>query len=99
MSFNLLSSEDVTQTLASRLKSRRLDQNLTLKGLSSRSGVAVSTLKKFEQSGQISLKSFVKLASTLQDNAALENLLLAPEYTSIEEVLAQRPQAKRGRIN
>ena len=98
MSFSLLAPEEIATDLAKRAKGRRLALDLTLEGLAKRSGVALGTLKKFERTGQISLISFIRLAVALKDDAALERLLLEPEYDSLEDVLGHKNTRKRGRI-
>ena len=94
----MYSSEETTLAIAARLKRRRLARELTQQGLARRSGVALSTLIKFERSGQISLKSFVRLAMALQDEAALENLMREEEFATLDEVLRSDKKRQRGRI-
>jgi transcriptional regulator with XRE-family HTH domain len=91
-------SEDVAAEIAVRLKNRRLAQNLSQEGLARRSGVALGTLKKFERTGQIALVSFIRLVITLKDEAALENLLIEPEFETLDEILQSGKKPKRGRI-
>jgi len=98
MTFAMLPSEDIAAELAVRLKSRRLAQNLTLEGLAKRSGVPLGTLKKFERTGQIALKSFIRLAVVMKDEAALEKLLLEQPFETLGEVLGSGSKPKRGRI-
>lgn len=98
MSFATQSSEDIAAALAARLKSRRLAQKLTLEGLARRSGVPLGTLKKFERTGQIALVSFIRLVVALKDEAALENLLLAQKFETLDEVLESGKKPQRGRI-
>lgn len=98
ISFMMLPAKEVALELASRLKMRRLAQNLTQAGLSRRSGVPLGTLKKFERSGQISLPSFIRLAIALQDERALENLLREPEFKTLDDVLQSDKLPRRGRI-
>ncbi|MFP6748734.1 MAG: XRE family transcriptional regulator [Alphaproteobacteria bacterium] len=98
MTFMMLSCEDIAATLATRLRRLRLARSLTLEGLARRSGVALGTLKKFERTGQISLVSFIRLAVTMRDEAALENLLLAQPFETMAQVLDDRKTPKRGRI-
>ena len=98
MSFAMQSSEDISAALAARLRSRRLAQKLTLEGLARRSGVPLGTLKKFERSGQIALVSFIRLVVALKDEAALENLLLAQKFETLDEVLESGKKPQRGRI-
>ena len=92
------SSDEIAMGLAKRAKGRRLSLDLTLEGLARRSGVALGTLKKFERTGNISLVSFIRLSVALNDDAALERLLLEPEYDTLEDVLEVKKKRKRGRI-
>ena len=98
MSFTLISSKDIAAELSGRLKSRRLEQNLTLEGLARRSGVPLGTLKKFERTGQIALLSFIRLVVALKDEAALEGLLRAQKFETLAEVLESSKKPRRGRI-
>lgn len=73
---------------------------LTQEGLALRSGVALPTLRKFEQKGSISLESFLKLMLVLD---GLEDMLQAcaprqTAFSSIDEVLQvdKRAKPKRG---
>ena len=97
VAFSILPSEDVARELAVRLRDRRLAEQLTQEGLAQRSGVPLGTLKKFERTGQVSLLSFIRLAVTLKDEAALGNLLRPRDFQSLEQVL-EKPQRKRGRV-
>ncbi len=72
----------------------------TQQGLSSRSGVSLPSLRKFEQSGRISLESFAKLLMVL---GGLEEVVEAVKskqttFASIDEVLTDQepPKRKRG---
>jgi len=94
----MISSEDTTAAIAKRLRSRRLAQQLTQQGLADRSGVPLGTLKKFERTGQIALVSFVRLAIALQDERALDNLMLEEKFSSLDEVLRIDKKRQRGRI-
>ena len=94
----LSSSDEIAMELAKRAKGRRLSLDLTLEGLARRSGVALGTLKKFERTGNISLVSFIRLSVALNDDAALERLLLEPEYDTLKDVLEVKKKRKRGRI-
>ena len=93
-----MSSKDIAAEFSARLKNRRLAQKLTLEGLARRSGVPLGTLKKFERTGQIALLSFIRLVVALKDEAALERLLLAQKFETLDEVLESNKKPKRGRI-
>ena len=65
MSFTLKSQQEVMQEIAERAKLKRLEQNLTQEGLALRSGVSLGSIKRFERSGEISLKSLIDIALAL----------------------------------
>lgn len=65
MTFILKSRQEITQEIASRAKEIRLKQNLTQEGLALRSGVSLGSIKRFERSGEISLKSLIEIAIAL----------------------------------
>ncbi len=86
--------------IAQNMKQRRLALNLTQAGLSERSGVALSTLRKFEQSGAISIDNLLKLMLVVGGLTKIVDAS-APNQTrfsSIDDVLSgkTRPMRKRG---
>jgi len=58
---SLISISKAQQKLAENIRDRRLSMELTQTGLAKRSGVPLATLRKFEQTGVISLEPFLKL--------------------------------------
>ena len=89
------------RTIAENIRECRLQRNLTQEGLSERSGVPLSTLRKFEQQGTLSLESFLKLLMVLGKLDTLVKATEVPEapFTSLDEVIALdiAPKRKRGR--
>lgn len=86
--------------LAENMRERRLALNLTQAGLSERSGVALGTLRKFEQSGAISIDNLLKLMLVV---GGLREIVEASapvqkRFLSIDDVLSgkTRPMRKRG---
>jgi transcriptional regulator with XRE-family HTH domain len=71
--------------------------DLTQEGLAERSGVSLSTLRKFEQKGSISLESFLKLLSVIGGLEEVINALKPskPNFKSIDEVLKQRQKSPK----
>ena len=53
-------------SLRDRFKERRLNLRYTQNTLADMTGVSLGSLKRFESSGEISLKSFLKLSVTLE---------------------------------
>ncbi len=90
------------ELLKQYLKEKRLQTGLSQEGLANRSGVKLATLRKFEQSGMISLKSFLKLLSILGGLDKVMDVLKPtdPIFHSIDEVikLAKKPRRKRGKL-
>ena len=97
----LITLPKAQQRLAENIRQLRLALELTQEGLAERSGVPLPTLRKFEQKGQISLESLLKLLMVL---GGIEEIIKATqpklaEFTSIDDVLSANnaPVRKRGR--
>lgn len=69
---------DLQHALSSLIRQQRLADNLTQVELAARAGVSLAVLRKFEQSGKISLPSFLKLAYTLRISDRLWDTLNEP---------------------
>lgn len=96
---SLMSVSKAQSALAENARKRRLAQGLTQKGLAERAGVPVSTLRRFEQEGAISLESFLKIHLVLE---ALENIVraTAPDqetFQTIDDVLDDKSPTERKR--
>ena len=90
VSVSLLDEGDVQSALAAHLRRRRKGRGYSREQLAERSGVPAATIKKFELTGQISLRQFLLLWQSLDDLQALYALTTgaaraAPQ--SIEDVL------------
>jgi transcriptional regulator with XRE-family HTH domain len=97
---SLISSSKALRMIAENVRFRRLSAGLTQEGLAERSGVALPTLRKFEQRGIISLESLLKLLLVV---GGLEEVIeaikpLKSTFASIDEVLKEDTSIrKRGR--
>ena len=78
---------EITLDLAKRVQKIRKRRKITQKQLAARSNVSYATLKKFEQTGQISLMSLVKIAMELGLADEIKTLFSQPVYLNIDEVL------------
>ncbi len=58
--FNIASPNEVAKQIASRVKARRLELNLTQEGMSAKAGVKFATYRRFEQTGEISLRGLLQ---------------------------------------
>lgn len=86
--------------LAKNIRERRLAMSLTQAGLSKRSGVALATLRKFEQSGAVSIDNLFKLMLVV---GGLDEVVKVSgsdhtNFTSIDDVVSGqvKPKRKRG---
>jgi transcriptional regulator with XRE-family HTH domain len=98
ISINMASAQEVQEMIAQKLRARRLDLNLSQQSLSDKSGVSYGSLKKFENTGQISLESLIKLAIIL-DSIDDFNSLFAPksyEKLSLDALISEKSR-QRGR--
>ena len=78
---------DICKSIADRVKSRRLELNLTQSGLAARAGVNIESYRKFERKGEISLLSLVKLAFALDSTNEFNNLFIQKQYQTLDDLL------------
>lgn len=77
--------------IAHRLKEIRKRRKISRERLSVISGVSYATIRHFEDTGEISFTSFVKIALALQFYRDLDNIFkIDEEYQSIEDVINER---------
>ncbi|WP_252179860.1 transcriptional regulator [Endozoicomonas sp. 4G] len=86
---SLLTPNDVQQQLATAVMDRRKAKKWSRQSLAERSSVPASTIKKFESTGQISLRQFILLWQAVDQLEALVALTEKAESMpgSISEVL------------
>lgn len=78
---------EINKELAKRMVQLRRRRKISQKELAARSGVSLGSLKRFEQTGEISLQSLTKLAIALGVEGELETLFAEVPFESIEEVI------------
>lgn len=78
---------EINIEIANRMIQLRKRKKISQKELAARSGVSLGSLKRFEQTGEISLQSFTKLAIALEVEEELESLFNDVPFGSIEEVI------------
>jgi len=81
---------EITAALAQRLRARRKERKFTQAELSVRSGVSLGSLRRFEATGEVSLKSLTKLATALSLEADFEQLFTRRQYQSIQEIIDEQ---------
>ena len=95
-------TQEALIALSKNMRSRRLALDLTQAGLSKRSGVALATLRKFEQTGAVSVENLFKLMGVV---GGIEEVIeaSAPKkntFSSIDDVLSgtSKPLRQRGTL-
>lgn len=73
--------------IAEREKSKRKSKKLTQQELSKRTGISLGSIKRFEQTGEISFVSLLKIADVLNETDSFDELFNTHTYRSIQEVI------------
>jgi transcriptional regulator with XRE-family HTH domain len=95
--YALMTPGDVARQLAERLRTCRLMRGWKQSTLAARAGVSLASLRRFEQSGQISLKHLLRLSFTLGRLPDFELLLQPPPADSIASLESLSSASKRCR--
>ena len=86
----VMSREEIMLKMASNVENRRKQYRLTQRQLAQQAGVTYSSYRRFEQTGRISLDSFVKIARILDCEKELLELFTKRHYNSIQEVFDEK---------
>jgi transcriptional regulator with XRE-family HTH domain len=94
---NLLSPSELTKDIGTRAHDLRLQRGLRQVDLAQRAGVPLSTLKRFERTGQGSTDLLIRVAVALQAESALGQLFAERAPESLDEILARSRKPMRVR--
>lgn len=85
--------------IATRVRQRRLELNLSQEELAKRAGMKLPTYRKFEQTGIISFERLLNVAFALNCLDDFDVIFTKKQYTSIDEVIneGQIKSRKRGK--
>ena len=78
---------EINIDIAKRMVAIRKRRKISQKELAKRSGVSLGSLKRFEQTGEISLLSLTKISIALELDEEMENLFSEVPFNSIEEII------------
>ena len=99
MKFTLKTPEETSKILSIRLKELRLLKKWKRSTLAKRSGVTESSLKRFEQTGKVSMEKFLKLIFALGRLDEIDALLIPPTAQSLQDLKkSEKMISKRGTI-
>jgi len=87
INLDIKTANEINTGIARRLSSIRKRRKITQRDLAKKSGVSYASLRRFEETGEISLNSLSKLAIALDLSSELEDLFAQAPFNSIEEVL------------
>jgi len=97
---NCLNPHEVAKEIATRVRQRRLELNLTQSGLALRADIKLPTYRHFEQTGEISLSALLRIAVALDALADFNELFAQRKYETIDEILNDsKTKRKRGKKN
>ncbi len=100
LSFSLDTPHDVAMKISERVKARRLELNLTQEGIAIRAGVKFATYRRFEQTGEISLRGLLQVAFALNMLSDFDTVFSQKQYQSIDDVINEHKiNRKRGKRN
>lgn len=87
ISIDIKTPTEITTGIAKRFSLIRKRRKITQKDLAKKSGVSYASLRRFEETGEISLISLSKLAIALDISEELDSLFSDVPFNSIEEVI------------
>ncbi len=91
------SPDAILKGIAARVKERRLEKDLTQKAFAKRAGIGYDAYRKFENTGEITLKNLVLCAVVLDATDDFAALFAAKSYQSIDELLERKNTKKKKR--
>lgn len=94
-----VSTSELMKVVAGNVRAMRLRRNISQKDFASKVGIALPTYRRFETTGEISLRKLVEIAKFFDVARDIKNLFTKREYSSIEEVIKEKPIRKRASKN
>jgi transcriptional regulator with XRE-family HTH domain len=99
ISINKKTPREVLLSVASRVKERRLELNMTQVELAKKAGLPLATYRKFEQKGVIAFSKLLQVAFALDALDDFDVLFSQRRYLSTEDVLNEGKKRERARHN
>ena len=79
--------KELGMEIAANLKKLRKLRKLSQKALAEKAGISYGSMKRFEQTGEISLESLLKIAVVLSETTLFEAIFKPTEIKSIQEII------------
>lgn len=88
---------DVRLDMAARARAKRLLLNITQAELAERTGVSLSSVRRFEKTGEISLSGLLEIALALHSLEAFDQLFAPPVRSLFEKTPRPRQRSRKQR--
>ena len=83
----MMTPKELGMEIAANLKKLRKQRKLSQRVLAEKAGISYGSMKRFEQTGEISLESLLKIAVVLGETAPFETIFKPAEIKSIQEII------------
>lgn len=94
-----VSTSELMKVVAGNVRAMRLRRNISQKDFASKVGITLPTYRRFETTGEISLRKLMEIAKFFDVARDIKNLFTKREYSSIEEVIKEKTNRKRASKN
>lgn len=81
---------DILHEIAAKVKALRKAKSLSQYDLAKKSGVSTGSIRRFEQTGQVSLESLLKILNVLDRLNELETILASNNDKNIERLFSDK---------
>lgn len=78
---------EIQKEIARKEKERRREKGITQEEMARRADLSLSSLRRFEQTGEISFAALIRIGSVLDDEKAFLGLFAPQEFRTIKELL------------
>ncbi len=90
---------EVARGIAERVRLRRLELDLTQQSMARRAGMSLSTYRRFEATGEITMHNLILIGVVLGATEDFSGLFQQPRYASLDDVIRPRRPRQRGSRN
>lgn len=95
--FSIATSDQIEGYLSHQLKKIRLSRNITQAQLAEESGVAIATIRRFEEGKRVTLNTFIRIMMAFDLQYQLEALLPDLSIRPIERIETGGSERRRAR--
>lgn len=78
---------EIQKEIARKEKERRREKGITQEEMARRADLSLSSLRRFEQTGEISFAALIRIGSVLEDEKAFLGLFAPQEFRTMKELL------------